>query len=335
MPLIIQEYISLSDKNWFQTGGPARYFCKPTNTEEFQEALLFAQEKHLGVFVLGKGANILVSDDGFDGLVICPDNQNIIIHEQTNKTEQLVTCGAGLSMNDAIEKTLEHGLIGLEVFSGIPGTLGGSTFINLHYFTHFLSDFIKSAHVIEKSTGSILKVNKDWFKFGYNQSTLMERNYYLFSVTLCLTPATDNEIAYAQGRRYEIIRHRNTRYPSSHTCGSFFRNFYEDEVSLVSNNKKMIFVAYYLDKIGVKGVEKKGGACVSWQHANMLVNTGNATSQDIIDLACTLQQKVYAQFSVLPQSECLFVGFKEHPLLTYKKLPHAQQINIVNPAHNQ
>ena len=334
MALIIQEYVSLSDKNWFQTGGCARYFCEPQNAYEFQEALSFALTKKLSLFVLGQGANILVSDAGFDGLVIRPQINEFHIHEKTNSTTQLVTCGAGLTMNDLIEKTVEHHLIGLEVFSGIPGTLGGCTFINLHYFTHFLSHFVHSAQVIEQKTGTILTVNHEWFKFGYNQSTLMDRNYFLLSVTLSLSIATDLEVAYARGRRYEIIRHRNSRYPSSHTCGSFFRNFHDDEVSLISNNKKMIFVAFYLDKIGVKGVEQKGGARVSWQHANMLINTGNATSQDVVDLARTLQQKVYDQFSVLPQPECLFVGFKEYPLLTSNQLTLAKK-NTESKLYNQ
>jgi UDP-N-acetylmuramate dehydrogenase len=99
------------------------------------------------------------------------------------------------------------------------------------------------------------------------------------------------------------------------TCGSFFRNFHNHEVSLVSNGKKMIFVAYYLDKIGIKGQLKVGDAIVSYQHANMLINQGNATSTDIITLACTMQKMVKDHFDIVPQPECRLIGFKEYPLL--------------------
>jgi UDP-N-acetylenolpyruvoylglucosamine reductase len=129
-----------------------------------------------------------------------------------------------------------------------------------------------------------------------------------------LKTASDLEIAYARGRRTEIIRHRESRYPKQGTCGSFFRNFHTDEVTLISNGKKMIYVAYYLDKIGVKGQLRMGDAQVSYQHANMLVNLGNATTQNLIDVARKMQDLVFDQFGVLPQPECELVGFKEYPL---------------------
>ena len=316
MSFIIQENVPLADKNWFKTGGPARYFCEPETACDFQQALAFAKERNLEMFFLGEGANILISDEGFDGLVIHPRSAPLRITDALeDATYAFVAAPAGLSMNDCIEQTLEAHLTGLEVFSGIPGSLGGCAYINLHYFQHFFSDFLVSAEIIEKDTNTILTVDRDWFKYGYNRSTLMNGNYFVISVTLKLQRATDTETAYAQGRRYEIIRHRTSRYPSSHTCGSFFRNFHEDEVTLIWNGKKMIYVAFYLDKIGVKGTESVGGACVSWQHANMLVNKNLATSSDLIQLACTLQEKVKAAFGIMPHPECIFVGFKDYPLL--------------------
>lgn len=312
---VIQENVSLKDKNWFQTGGPARYFCEPSTATDFQEALTFAKQNNLKIFLLGEGANILVSDEGFDGLVIHPRSGDIVVTKGSDAEHALVTAPAGLSMNDCIEKTLDAHLTGLEVFSGIPGQLGGCAYINLHYFTHFFSHFLVKAQVIEKATGAIFEVDHNWFNYGYNTSTLMEGNHFVISVTMKLKRATDTETAYARGRRYEIIRHRASRYPVSHTCGSFFRNFHDNEVTLVWNGKKMIFVAFYLDKLGVKGTESVGGACVSWQHANMLVNKNNATSTDLIQLARTLQEKVKAKFGIVPHSECIFVGFKTYPLL--------------------
>ncbi|MFT6765421.1 MAG: UDP-N-acetylmuramate dehydrogenase [Alteromonas naphthalenivorans] len=308
----IQEQVSLKDKNWFGTGGAARYFCEPATAQDFKDALIFAKKHKLEIFVLGEGANIVVSDDGFDGLVICPQTTNPIINEKTG----LVTASAGIHMNDLIEKTVAHNLTGLEIFSDIPGTIGGSVYINLHYFEALISKFLINGEIINIKTGEVKTVDNKWFEFGYDNSKLMEKKYYLVNATLQLKPSTDIETAFAKGRRFEIIRHRRSRYPKGKTCGSFFRNFHDHEVSFIYEGKKMPFIAYYLDKIGVKGTEKVGDVQVSSQHANMLVNNGQGTSSDIVTLARVLQEKVKKQFGIVPKPECIFVGFKEYPLLT-------------------
>ena len=330
--------ISLKEYTWFKTGGPARFFAQPTNAYEFAQALEFADSLKLDIFVLGEGANILVSDDGFDGLVIRPQLQQIEIFKsevsdrgccnhaiapantqhlhylEQHANNVLVIAQAGVSLARLITWCLERNIIGLEEFSGIPGTVGGSVFINLHYFEYLLEQFLVSAHVIDKRTGIIQEVDRGWFNFGYNQSTLQQGNHYLIDATFALKQVGDIETAYAKGRSIEIIRHRSRRYPPKNTCGSFFRNFYEHEVSLEDNNKKMIFVAYYLDKIGVKGNLHIGDAKVSYQHANMIVNQGNATSADIINVARKMQDLVFEKYGIIPQAECRFVGFKEYPL---------------------
>ncbi len=309
----IQKNIPLKDKNWFQTGGPARLFFEPTNGAEFAQALDYARTNTEPIFILGQGANILISDDGFDGLVIRPALKNITVQE--NGDHLLVTAGSGVTMSDLIEWCLDHNILGLEEFSGIPGTIGGSVYINLHYFQFLLEHFLVSAHVIEKATGTILLVDRAWFNFGYDYSTLFEHNHFLVDATFQLRKATDLDVAFARGRRTEIIRHRTARYPTTHTCGSFFRNFHPHEVTLESNGKKMIYTAYYLDKIGAKGTLSVGDAIVSHQHANMLVNRGAATSTDIVQLVQLMQKKVREQFNIVPQPECELVGFKEWPLL--------------------
>ena len=313
VPHTIQANIPLHDKNWFGTGGPARYFAQPKTLEEFQEAVIFAQSLELSIFVLGQGANILISDKGFDGLVIRPALQHIALVQNNNQT--FVKADAGVSMHSLIMYCLENNRIGLEEFSGIPGTVGGSIYINLHYFEFLLAQFLVEATVLHKPTGAITIVNSNWFEFGYNQSKLQHEEYYVCDATFRVTKATDIQTAYARGRHVEIIRHRAARYPTKNTCGSFFRNFKEHEVTLTSNGKKMIYVAYYLDKVGIKGQLSIGDAIVSYQHANMIVNCGNATSDDIITLARSMQEKVKQEFDIIPQPECRLIGFKEYPLL--------------------
>lgn len=307
--MIIKEQISLADKNWFKTGGNARYFCEPSTDVDFVAALQFAQANKPDVVILGEGANILISDDGIDGLVIRSAAKNIAIDGQ------LITAGAGVNMQQLIDFCLDNQLLGLEEFSGIPGSVGGSVFINIHYFQFLLSQFLISATVIDRVTCQVKKVDNAWFNFGYNQSTLHDGQHYLIDATFALKPVDQLQAAYAKGRRDEIIRHRNQRYPQSNTCGSFFRNFHAAEIPFEIQGKKVPFVAYYLDKIGVKGALSVGKAVVSYQHANMLVTQTGATTTDVIELAKAMQQKVKDQFGIVPQPECRFLGFKTYPLL--------------------
>ena len=202
--------------------------------------------------------------------------------------------------------------MGLEEFSGIPGTVGGSVYINLHYYEFLLEQFLINAQIIHKTTGEILTVDPKWFKFGYDQSRLQEKEYYLVCATFQLKHATDLEIARARGRREEIIRHRQRRYPTVRTCGSFFRNFLPEEVA--NTDKKLIYVAYYLDKLGIKGELSVGDAVVSHQHANMIVNRGKATSSDIVQLVQLMQKMVVDQFGIKPQPECQLIGFAKEIL---------------------
>ena len=320
---LIHTSVPLADKTWFKTGGLARYYCEPTSSLAFGQALSFARTHELALFVLGQGANCLISDAGFDGLVIRLALNQITLEAplesptSTNySADSVFVCAeAGVSFDTLITWCLDHNISGLEEFSGIPGTVGGSVFINIHYYEYLLSDFLVQAHVLSTTTGEILIVDKNWFNFSYNYSTLHTQNYYLLSAVFKLRQVSTTQAAYARGRSHEIIRHRHKRYPAYNTCGSFFRNFYEHEVTLTSAGKKLIYVAYYLDKLGVKGTLSHGGALVSYQHANMLINTGNATSNDIVTLARTMQELVYNNFDILPQPECQLIGFKEYPLL--------------------
>lgn len=316
VPPCITQNVSLKDKNWFQTGGTAEFFAQPRDGKEFQETLLFAHTHNLPITLIGEGANALVSDAGIAGLVIRPALKMLTITPYDDQEHMLLHAGAGVSMHDLIVYCLEHNLLGLEEFSGIPGSVGGSVYINLHYFEFLISQFLVSAHVIERATGSAHDVDAAWFNFGYNYSTLHEGTHYLVSATFKLKKADALQTAYAQGRRIEIMRHRAKRYPTKNTCGSFFRNFHDHEVTLTSGNKKMIYVAYYLDKLGVKGQLRIGDALVSHQHANMIVNLGNASTHDIIALARTMQQMVFEQFGIIPQPECRLLGFTEYPLLS-------------------
>ena len=308
----IQTNVCLQDKNWFRTGGHARYFAQPKTETEFASALAFARTNKLKLEILGSGANALISDEGFDGLIInpTPTTRAFQVHGD------LVTALAGATIQECIDWSLEHNFLGLEEFSGIPGTIGGGVYMNVHYFEFYLANFLVQANIINKKSGEIKTVDKTWFNFGYDQSKLQEKEWFLLRATFRLKKSTDLEAAYAKGRRDEIIRQRNSRYPNERTCGSFFRNFFDHELATVKNAQKLPFVAYYLDQLGIKGNLQHGGAVVSHKHANMIVTQKNATSRDIVILAQHMQELVLKKFGILPQSECQFIGFDRHPLLT-------------------
>lgn len=315
LPNGIRQNVPLHDKNWFGTGGAALYFTEPETNLAFGQSLAFAQEHQQDIFVLGSGANILISDDGFNGLVIRPKLTNIVHAPcQDDAAHVAVTAGAGVTIEDLIAYCLNNQLGGLEEFSGIPGTVGGAMYINLHYFKHLLGDFVLSAEIIDRMSGTQHTVSPDWFEFAYDHSRLFAQKEYVLSATFKLKKITVLEAAYAKGRADEITRHRRHRYPYQGTCGSFFRNFHPHEVTLEKNGKKAIWVAYYLDKIGIKGELSCGGAIVSHQHANMIVNQGTATSSDIIKLAQRMQELVHQEFGITPQPECQLIGFTSNPL---------------------
>ncbi len=313
-PAHIKQNVSLAEKTWFQTGGAASWYSEPTTVQSVQEAITWANHENLQIFILGKGANILISDTGFAGLVIHPKLIQIT-HEEVSTEVALVTAQAGVSIDELIHYCLAHNMIGLEEFSAIPGTVGGSVFINIHYFTAALSDFLQSATLMHTKTGEILKVDTSWFNFGYDYSTLHQEPYMVLDATFRVQRVSEKEAAYALGRSVEITRHRKQRYPYTGTCGSFFKNFSPDQITVTHNGKKAIWVAYYLDKLGIKGELCVGDACVSHQHANMIVNKGSATSTDIISLARTMQEMMQKTFNLIPEPECQLIGFPEWPLL--------------------
>jgi len=268
-PLIlmnIYKNVPLKDKNWFKTGGNAKFFCQTRNKKEFKEALEFSYKNKLETFVLGEGANILISDEGFDGLVINPKLNQISILDKTNlpkkyplieslnPNEELVLAETGTKMKDLINFCLDNNLTNLEEFSGIPGTIGGSIFINIHHFEFFLAPFLFAAQIINKKNLETSWVKPSWFEFGYDSSRLQKESHFLLSAIFKLKKAPPLQAAYAKGRRDEMIRQRNKKYPTSNTCGSFFRNFYKNEITHKIGNKKITYAAYYLDKIGIKGV---------------------------------------------------------------------------------
>lgn len=297
----ILEHITLKPYTNFEIGGPARYFCEPQNAEEVIESLKFAEEKNVPIFTLGLGANILVSDDGFPGLVIRQKNDRIFIDDN------IINAGSGATIERLISTALENNLVGLEDFSEIPSTVGGALYINLHYFGVFIGPLVKSALVLNKNTLKAEKVDQSWFKFDYDDSKLKaDKDYILLEASFQLEQVNDFQKFEAIGKSKEIIRTRQHRYPSEPSVGSIFQNFSREKQN--QHNLPTRSVAYLIDVCGLKGT-RVGDALLSPKHANMIVNVGKAKAAEVLKLAEIIKQTVKEKFDIELQFEMELVGF--------------------------
>jgi UDP-N-acetylmuramate dehydrogenase len=299
----ILENIPLKPYTSFKIGGPARFFCEPKTADEIVESLEFARKMDLPVFILGLGANVLFSDDGFPGLVIRQRNTSVYIQDN------IITAESGLTVEELINNALSVNLVGLEDFSGIPSTVGGSLYINLHYFDAFMGKFVRSAKVLDVNTLRVEEVEEGWFRFDYDDSKLKSnKNYILLQASFELEKVDDYKKHEAIGKSREIIRTRQRRYPSEPSVGSIFQNLRTEEAQ--ENSLPTRAVAYLIDVCGLKG-KKVGDAMLSHRHANMIVNMGNAKASDVLELADIINHHVKERFGIELRFEVQLVGFKQ------------------------
>jgi UDP-N-acetylmuramate dehydrogenase len=297
----IQENILLKPYTSFKIGGPARFFCEPKSSLDVLEFIDFARSKNLPVFVLGMGANILVSDDGFQGLVIRQQNDKISVKDNIMKAE------AGVTVEKLIEKALSENLIGLEDFSGIPSSLGGALYINLHYFDAFMGPLVRSALVLNSDNLKTEVVEQSWFRYDYDNSKLKtDKQYLLLEAQLELEKVNEYRKYEALGKSKEIIRTRKYKYPFEPSVGSVFQNLSSDEQK--QRNLPTRSVAYLIDVCGLKG-KRVGDAMLSHRHANMIINAGNAKAAEVLELAQIIKQDVKDRFEVDLKFEMELVGF--------------------------
>lgn len=316
-PYFILENISLKKYSWFGTGGKAKYFSHLKNQYELIDAVNWSQKNLIDIGILGLGANILISDEGFNGLIIKMPDANKQ-YRYINEKEGILTVDAGCNLDNIIDYAIKEAfLFGLEEFSGIPSSIGAAVYINIHYYKFLIEQFIESIIVYDIETKSIVTFNRQECQFGYDDSIIKKnKKYIILTVSFILKRGTIEDSWYALGRKKEIIRHRQNRYPHQYTCGCFFKNFDSSNPLLLKNstNKPITAASYYLDQAGAKNICYFNGAGVSWQHANMIIHSGIASSHDIITVARMMQKIVYQKFNLFLEPECQLLGFSKYPL---------------------
>jgi UDP-N-acetylmuramate dehydrogenase len=332
----IQENIPLAQYTTFKIGGPAKFFVEAKSEEEILEALEFAQEKNFPVFVLGGGSNVLVSDKGFEGLVMR------ICNSQLEISDSNIICDGGVSLSKAVSESVKAGLTGLEWAAGIPGMVGGAVRGNAGAFGGSMSEIVEFVKAIEipnfskarlfPSESSALGIPQSQAfpsrdcKFEYRNSFFKQNpNLIILSVNLKLKKGDKEK---SQKLVKEILAKRKEKQPMEFPSpGSFFKNPSVKDKKLIQQfetdtllrqgsggqagqkiRDEKLPAPWLIEEAGLKG-KKIGGAMVSEKHANFIVNTGDATAENVIMLAAIIKTKVRNKFGIQLQEEVQMVGF--------------------------
>lgn len=305
----IQKNIPLAPYTTFKIGGPAKFFVEVKNQEELGEAFLYAKKNNLEIFILGSGSNILVSDEGFRGLMIR------LINDSCSFRKNFVECDGGVQLSKVVSLATENGLTGLEWAAGIPGSIGGAIRGNAGAFGGEMANVIKEVTIFNK-TGLTEIYDSKKCVFSYRNSIFKENRKLIVLSTVLELQEGDKDNIEAKVR--ENIKKRLERQPKGiASAGSFFENpvvtdkklisnFEKDTGSLIKDNK--IPAGWLIAEVGLLG-KKIRGAKVSEDHGNFVINTGDATAQDVIILASLIKQRVRSKLGVQLKEEVQYVGF--------------------------
>ncbi len=286
----LEQNVLLASYTTFGIGGKADLFYPARKPEELISAVRTAQKLRLRFFLLGGGSNILVSDSGFRGLVIKNECQDILTNQDS------ISCQSGAFLSEVVEQACKLSLSGLEFAAGIPGTVGGAIRGNAGAFGKSVSDVLIKA-VILTEKGEIREVHKDYFQFAYRESSLKKIKDILLSTTFGLKKQDKEKI---KKKIRGNLKEREKNLPNEEkSAGCFFKN-------VVVSDKK-IAAGFLLDRIGAKNMHE-GYAKVSAQHANILINAGNAKATDVRKLARQLKKKVKEKFNIELAEEVVYIN---------------------------
>jgi UDP-N-acetylmuramate dehydrogenase len=306
----IQENIALSTLTSFRIGGIAKYFIQVKSLEELKESFVFVKEKNLDFYVIGSGSNLLVSDGGFAGLIIQMKMNEISV------SENYLEVDAGTPLIKAINFSAENGLSGIESLAGIPGTVGGAIRGNAGAFGSEMKAVIKTVKALDVEKQSVVEFSSKECEFSYRSSIFKKnKNLIVISATLELKKA---EITVVQEKTKETIIKRTSRgLHGVKSAGSFFMNptttdekllaEFEKEIGSPARNNTLP-AGWIIERAGLLG-KQIGGAQVSPAHANYIINTGDATAEDVIMLVSFVKQQVRDKFGIQLQEEVNYLGF--------------------------
>lgn len=278
----------------YKTGGRAKYYLGAHSAEEIVRAIESARRLKIPYFILGGGSNLLVSDKGFDGLVIKVDVTGLRVMD-----ESTVECGAGEELMALVNFATENALSGLEFAAGIWGSVGGAIYGNAGAFGGEIGNIISSVTLVGQD-GEVKIKGPEYCKFAYRDSYLKVTHEVVITARIKLRQGTREEIA---SKVQEILNLREGKHPTDGmSAGCFFKNIPDPR-----EKYGKLPAGRLLEEIGAKQLSV-GGAKVFEKHANIIVNTGNATSKDIRQLADLLKARVKEKFGIELQEEVQQLG---------------------------
>ena len=276
----------------FKTGGPADLWIRPLGDDfpEFAAILLeSAKNEGIPVFILGSGANIVVSDDGIRGIVLDVTGYSGL----TQKNKNILGFKAGTSVTEATEYAANNGFSGLEFLFGMPGSIGGALWMNARSYNREVSDVINEVQFLEDGREQIVCPDKNLF--GYKKSPFQEKKCLIISVSFTLQEK-DNFLI-----KKEMAEYRNDRELKGHyrfpSAGSVFKN----NKSFGKPTGKII------DELGLKGMTFGGAQIAPW-HGNIIINQGTACSGDILSLVQFMENRVKTELGFTLEREIIFIG---------------------------
>jgi UDP-N-acetylmuramate dehydrogenase len=307
----ILENEPLGPKTTFKIGGPAELFIAPENFYSFQIALEALLKNNVRFFIMGGGSNIVFADEGFKGAVISTCNFNDTAYYPPSnispqfgkitlqKNEVLITCFSGTPMAAFVNFCTENSISGVEEFAGLPGTVGGAVYMNARCFDKSISDVIFSVSYQDYSDSKI-KLHQELFnpkEWAYKKSPYQTGKKFITTATFRLIQknASEQEKIKQECKKYiaERVDKGHFKFPSA---GSVFKNNRD-----FGKPSGMI-----IDEAGLRGLTC-GGAKVADFHGNFIINTGNATAQDVKTLVEQVQNKVHQKFGFSLEPEIIFI----------------------------
>ena len=308
----IQKDVLLAPFSTFKIGGRADFFIDVKDRNELIEAMAWAKNNKVKIFIIAGGSNILINDNGFRGLIIKYSDSKIQLEENKLK------CAAGAILAEVVKQTKDFNLSGIEWASRIPGTIGGATRGNAGAFGGEMKDIVFAVEVFDIENNKIFILNHNECKFDYHDSVFKyNNNLIIMSVTIGLIieekKKIDKLIKQYSGHRLKVL-------PREPSAGCIFKNVKLSE--LEKNNKELAELAkqtieiwggeigagWFIDKLGFKG-KTIGGAKISNKHANFIINTNNAKAEDVIMLISLVKQKIRKEFGIQMHEEIQYVGF--------------------------
>jgi UDP-N-acetylmuramate dehydrogenase len=293
----VSRSVPLAPFTTFKIGGPADLFYEARTAEELANAVMQARTLGVPHFVLGLGANILIGDRGFRGLVI----RNVAASHEFSTDGRLRT-DSGAVVKDLIQEAVRRGWSGLEHYVGIPSTVGGAIWQNLHFLspaparerTMFIAEIFESCDILSEE-GERKKVGADYVQFGYDDTVFHHRKDIVLAATFQLQRGDQTAMHRIM---QENLSWRGGKHPWLEwhpSAGSIFKKV------------EGVGAGRLVDQCGLKG-HRIGDAQISFIHANILVNLGKATARDVRELIAVAQRAVDEKFSVHLEPEIGFIG---------------------------